>query len=125
MSRKKSSEEIHASETKFVAICDLLKTAMVISVVGFLGYRVIEMMTVALSAKPETLDSFAKCLSEWKVANIIFAIVSIITGGGWYIEHQRNNNLVQSNGDLRHEKESRDVVSTRSGLDKVGRTPKE
>ena len=120
MARKKSVDEIHAGETKFVASCDLLKTFFVSTVIMFLGYHVIMMMKSALSANPETLNAFAKCLAEWKLSHILLSIGMAICGGGWYIEHRRNNQLVKSNGNLRHEKESHDVVSSRSGLDEIG-----
>lgn len=124
MARKKSSEEIHAGETKFVAICDLTKSLTVAAVIAFLGYHVVVMMTKALSANPETLTAFAKCLAEWKLSQVVFAIASAIFGCGWFIEHRRNNRLVKRNGEIRHEKESSDTISTRSGLDSFGRTPK-
>ena len=124
MARKRSIEEIHTSEKKFVSVCDLLKSLFVTCAVSFLGYHVIAMMTNALSASPETLTAFAKCLSEWNLSQIVLTIASAICGGGWFIEHKRNNRLVKRNGDIRHEKESHDAVSTRSGLDEIGRTPK-
>jgi len=96
----------------------------VAATVSFLGYQVIIMMTQALSANPETLTAFAKCLSEWKLSQIVLAIGTAICGGGWFIEHQRNNRLVKRYGAIRHDRESHDSVSTRSGLDEIGRTPK-
>jgi len=124
MPRKKSPEEIHLSETKIVSVCDLLKSLIIAIVVLFLGYHLIVMMTKALSANPETLTAFAKCLSEWKLSQIVLAIGMAICGGGWCVEHKRNNKLVKRIGDIRHINESSDKVSTRSGLDRIGRTPK-
>ena len=125
MARKKSPEEIVSSERKFIVVCDLLKSIAICGVVAFLGYRVVTMMQAALTAKPECLEAFAKCFKEWNVVEVISVMASGIFGGGWYFEHKRNDKLVKRNGEIRHEVESSDKVSTRSGLDEVGRTPKE
>ena len=125
MAKKKSTEEIIASERKFVAVCDLVKITMVCGVVSFLGYQIVRLMKEALLAKPESIDSFARCFSTWNIVELLSILASLIFGGGWYLEHKRNDRLVKHNGEIRHEIESTDSISTRSGLDSVGRTPKE
>ena len=125
MGKKKTPEEIVSNEHKFVVVCDLLKSFAVYGVIAFLGYRVVIMMQAALAAKPECLEAFAKCFKEWNVVEVISVLAASILGGGWYFEHKRNDKLVKRNGEIRHEVESSDKVSTRSGLDEVGRTPKE
>ena len=119
-----SAEKIRAGENKFIACCDLAKHLAVCIVVGVLGWHVITMFTAALQAKPETLTAFAECLKNWNLMEVLLALVSAITGCGWYFEHSRNNRLVKKEGALRHEKESSDAVNTRSGLDETGATPK-
>lgn len=125
MGRKKSPEEVVAGEHKFVVFCDLLKSLAVCGVIAFLGYRIVLMMQAALAANPECLEAFSKCFKEWNVVEVIAVLAAGIFGGGWYFEHKRNDRLVKRNGEIRHEVESSDKVSTRSGLDEVGRTPKD
>lgn len=117
-------DKIRAGERKFVAVCDLIKHFLTLAVIGILGWKIIEMMTVALQAKPDTVSAFAECLKEWRFMDVLLALVAILAGGSWYREHRRNNRLTRKNGELRHAKESADPVHTRSGLDEIGATPK-
>ncbi len=117
-------EKVHAGESKCVAVCDLLKWLGVCLVVGVLGWHAITMLMVALQAKPATLNAFVKCLAEWRLMDVLLALVGILAGGGWYIERKRNNHLVRVVGSLRHDREASDPVNSRSGLDEVGATPK-
>ncbi len=117
-------EKIHAGERKFVAVCDLIKWLAGCVVVVLLGWHAITMFTIALDATPTTLNAFAKCLAEWRVMEVVLALVGCIAGGGWYIERKRNNKLVLKAGARRHDREAADPVNSRSGLDEVGATPK-
>ena len=119
-----SIEKIRAGENKFVACCDLFKSLAVCTVIGVLGWHTITMFTVALQAKPETLNAFAECLKNWNLMEVLLSLVSTISGFGWYFEHKRNNRLVKKAGHLRHELECSDPVNARSGLDETGATPK-
>ena len=115
--------EISRDTERFVQICDIVKTIIHGIIITILGICAAYVMVVALKAPNENINAFAKCLKELHLSDIIKYIAIAICGGGWYIEHKRNNKLVRKEGELRHEKEYRDPVNTKSGLDEFGATP--
>ena len=124
MARKKSPEEIIAGETKFVAFCDLLKVVVICTLIGVVVLNLFGLLQNALTANPENVKAVKGCLTAWTIAKVLLATAVAVFGGSWCIEHHRNNKQVCKNGELRHEIESTDKVCSRSGLDKIGRTPK-
>lgn len=117
-------EKVRAGESKFVAGCDLAKWLAVCLLLGVLGWHAITMLMAALQAKPATLNAFVKCLAEWRIMDVVLALVALLTSGGWFIECKRNKGLVFKAGVRRHAREASDPVNSRSGLDEVGATPK-
>lgn len=115
--------EISRDTEKFVQICDIVKTCIHGIIICVLGICAAYVMIATIAAPEENINAFAKCLKEAHISDIIEYVMMAFFGGGWYIEHKRNNKLVKKEGELRHEKEYKDPVNTRSGLDEFGATP--
>ena len=124
-SEKIKLEELAYKEEKFVKICDLIKTFLHGIIIVGLGVSGAWVMVTALKAPDENVNALAKCLGAVHLSDIVKYIAIAICGGGWYIEHKRNNRLIRKEGQLRHMKEHADPVNTRSGLDEVGGTPRD
>lgn len=116
--------EVSAQTEVFVRKYDLIKSVVHAVVILGLGVSAAWVMVTTLRAPRENVNALAECLAAVHLADIAKYVAIAICGCGWYLEHKRNNRLVRKEGDLRHAKESRDKVNTRSGLDRDGATPR-
>lgn len=80
-------------------------------------------LTVMAGCQRGSLEGLAKVISALRVDSIVGYTVAALTGIGWYRERRQRKKMVEKNGELRHERESKDGYKARSGLDKRGDSP--
>ena len=69
---------------------------------------------------PEILNQTSKVIREWRVAEIVHCIVTIVFAIVIWIQRIRLKRFTIKAGDMRHKIEYNDFVNDRSGLDPDG-----
>lgn len=69
---------------------------------------------------PEILDRLAEVIREWRMAEIVHGVVTIIFAIVIWIQRMRLKRFTVKAGDMRHQIEYNDPVNDRSGLDPDG-----
>jgi len=86
-------EKIRAGARKFVALCDLAKHGITWGAIGFLGWKLIEVVPLALQSKPATLTAFAQCMKEWNIPAWLLSATTGVCVIGWRRCHHRSERL--------------------------------
>lgn len=113
-------ERIRAGGRSFTKLCDLVKGLLKYGCWGFCVWTFGDVIRDLAHGDPAAMGALCDVLKAIHAPQIFHSLLTIILGGGYAVEKQRNKRLVKNNGDNRHQREQADAVNSRSGLDRYG-----
>ncbi len=105
---------------KFSKMCDVLKALIKYGCITFFIWCLFNMVTDLSRGDPVALTALCGVLDSLRIPTLVHTMVTVLFGGGYFVERKRVKSLIEKRGDNRHKKEHNDAVKTRSGLNRHG-----